>query len=341
MHVFPNNGRTQFPAEIDALYATAPADPSFEVGLNDAMACGGIFTNDLLQGLTGVVAGIAEQNAGRWFVTVRGLKPYLLKQVPLSAARIDPKYRQLPEVRPESSLPLFLSELVNWTAPALPQPQVKFADATRETQSPLTEIVREMRVKEALSEERSPTQAAVDDVLAAKGREGFESRAGFTIVGTDFARTWTTTGICEPESDPAEPSRQHIRVRGIGPGNPVLTEPGSVLIQFAGGKGTMLAIWPGFVATILVENGRVANVNYTPAEYTPEYDAYKRNEAEIDYRRAYIAVAGEVADFSFIRSTPPATPRRFVILSVSIRHLGCTRLTPMRGPVTSNRSKRR
>jgi hypothetical protein len=296
MQVFPNKGRAQSPADIDALYATAPADPSFEVGLNDAIACGGIFTTDLLEGLKGV-ANIPEQRAGRWFVTARGLKPYLLQKVPLSAAKLDPTYRQLPEVRPESSLPLFLAELVNWTPPAQPESHFKFADAPRSIPPSLAEVVREMRARDALSEKPSPTEAAMEEVLTAKGREGFESQAGFTVVGAEVVKTWSTTGICEGESDPAVPSRQHIRVRGIGPSGPILSETGSVLFQFADGRGTMLAVWPGFVGTILVENGRVVSVNYTPARHAFAFDEYKRNEGEIDRRRAYIAVAARSGRF--------------------------------------------
>jgi hypothetical protein len=296
MHVLPNNGRTQSPAEIDSLYATAPADPSFEVGLTDAMACGGIFTSDLLEGLKGAVANIPEQDAGRWFVTARGLKPYLVQKVPLSAAKLDPRYRQVPEVRPESSLPLFLAELINWTPPSQPGLQIKVADATRTSPRSMTEVVREMQIKEAFSEEQSPSEAAVEGVLAAKGREGFESQAGFTVVGADVSRAWTNTGICEIEGNLATPPLD-IRVRGTGSSAPVLAEAGSVLIQFADGRGTMLALWPGFVGTILVENGRVVSVNYTPARHTFAYDEYKRSEGEIDRRRAYIAVAARSGRF--------------------------------------------
>jgi caspase domain-containing protein len=297
--VFPN--QQYLPNELDSFYATAPGDPALEVGIDTTKAFGGVFTGDLLDGMKGLVSGVPEQLNGQWVVTARGLKPYLLQQVPLSAAKIDPKYRQIPEVRPESSLPLFLAQLPNWTPPpsSASQPILDSA-ATPSGPSEIAQTIREMRDQEPLVKwlpkspkflkKRLSTSAAVQNVLYAKGREGFESQAGFSIIGAPVSGVWTTTGICEPEEFPFVRGRQNIRVRGTGPTNPHLTEAGSVLIQFLDGRGTMLAIWPGFVGTVLVENHRVVNVNYTPSEYAPSYNEYKQNEKEIDLRRAHIAV---------------------------------------------------
>jgi hypothetical protein len=64
-----------------------------------------------------------------------------------------------------------------------------------------------------------------------------------------------------------------------------------VLIQFASGTGTVLAILSGFIGTIVIENDRVVNVSYLPSQYTENYSAYEQRAGEIDKLHAYVATA--------------------------------------------------
>ena len=53
----------------------------------------------------------------------------------------------------------------------------------------------------------------------------------------------------------------------------------------------MLAVLPGFIGTIVVEDNRVVTVNYTPSRYTEKYCEYIQVKEEVDKRRAFVAVA--------------------------------------------------
>ena len=46
------------------------------------------------------------------------------------------------------------------------------------------------------------------------------------------------------------------------------TVPASLVLTFDDGTGTVLAVLPGFIGTVLVEGGRVVSVNYVPSEGT-------------------------------------------------------------------------
>jgi hypothetical protein len=76
----------------------------------------------------------------------------------------------------------------------------------------------------------------------------------------------------------------HVRVR-MG------ASSGSVVVRFADGTGTCLAAMTGYVGAVTVEDGRVVNVSYTPAQNTPRWNDYVYQKAEVEERRAFVAVA--------------------------------------------------
>ena len=70
----------------------------------------------------------------------------------------------------------------------------------------------------------------------------------------------------------------------MGPGT-------SALIQFADGRGVCLPVLPGFIGSVLVEDGRVTVVNYTPSRGTPRYNSLEYEHEQVEKLRAFATVA--------------------------------------------------
>ena len=58
----------------------------------------------------------------------------------------------------------------------------------------------------------------------------------------------------------AGPDSAHVRV------DLAAWQGGSVLLRFREGSGTVLAALKGYIATVLVEAGKVVNVSYVPSQ---------------------------------------------------------------------------
>src|ERR1019366_289583 len=75
----------------------------------------------------------------------------------------------------------------------------------------------------------------------------------------------------------------NIRVHNLG--------AQTALIRFADGSGIAAPVPPGFIGTILVQEGQVVSIAYAPAEGTHRYADYLSDAAEVEKRRAFAAVA--------------------------------------------------
>ena len=132
----------------------------------------------------------------------------------------------------------------------------------------------------------------MDRLLDAKGRESFKTRTGFTVVGTAPMRAAVTESQCDLfEESGAYQIRVHERQDKA--------RPQSLLVQFSNGQGIPLAVLPGFIGTIVVEEGRVVNVTYLPSRHTEKFNQYQQVAREIERRRAYVAVAARNGSFRF------------------------------------------
>lgn len=327
MSVFPNPQRSLQPPKIDELFATAPGDPAYEAKLDDAMKFSGIFTRELLFLLNGGDPAVVVKHENKWVIPTRALEPHLPNRVQASAAKLQVTMNQLPEIRGLSAPPLCLAELANWqpaSAPAGSQlpPDEPSPSSVREAAAGL-EHARAQAAREreyagdigsfirtsGSGTPRPPRRAvrlasseaferAVEEILDTKGREGFESGSGFSVIGSRVLSAAAEQAQCDVFE---EAGAYQVRVRPVS--EVAATDPQkfrtarSTLIVFGEGTSTVLAAWPGFVGTVLVCDGRVVNVNYTPARHTPEHDAYIRVAPEIDESRAVVAAAARCGRF--------------------------------------------
>jgi len=296
--------------EIDTFYATLPGDPAYEALPAEAAATyRGIFTQCLLEGLGGpnpsVCEMVEEGNQRICVVSSRTLKPWLEREVPQSLAAVSLVLNQVPDLRVESQRPKYLALL-----PALPPKMRPAGPPPAPTLQPPTAMLRglaedhgigsyfapELETRSARHASLEATQVFNDDmarILAVRGRESFETRTGFTVVGIRVADALLNgvPGECDVFE---ESGAMQVRV-------PLEVRSGSVVIRFADGTGTCLAALPGFIGAVTVEGGRVVNVSYAPARHTPRWDEYQSQLAEVEKRRAFVAVAARRGIFKIER----------------------------------------
>src|SRR5207302_10066397 len=109
----------------------------------------------------------------------------------------------------------------------------------------------------------------VDRLASTRGRGHFETRTGFTVYGADVMKVWslrwnTSPPFTEPTDVQGVPvAAQHVRLTEK---DGMSQKPSSVVVQFAGGTGTVLPVLPGFIGTVVVDNDRVVSVNYVPSD---------------------------------------------------------------------------
>jgi hypothetical protein len=281
--VFPTGAPAAEGPEIDVFYATRPGDASLEFkDPSDACKYSGIFTEQLLRGLSGLVSEVIVNRASpeKSVITSRKLKPFLAREIPNAVSRISLRLQQFPEIRVESDLPRFLAEV---DGAAIIGSDPPFLGLQK---PPLSESEDRRRQEEAKAQ-----NIAVDQLLKSKGRESFETRTGFTVVGAKingaFARD-LDLDIFE------ENAAWHVRVQDF---DRQRLGGRSVCIHFDDGRCAVVAVMDGLIGTITVEDGRVVQVSYIPSRNTEIYNAYTQVADEIDRRRATIAVASRNGAF--------------------------------------------
>lgn len=306
--IFPNESpRAPRPA-VDVFYAALPGDPALEVSANDAKDnYRGIFTDCLLKGLNGSVPdlivniGHSHLNEEKWVVPSWELKPYLEREVPDAAASVHIKLQQEPDIRVESHPPNYLAEFARPSStpisrtvlPSGPE-QVTFRHVLRSLkddryfQGYIQDGSLPPNTKEIA--ERSKMAGAINRLMEAKGRESFETRTGFSVIGTTVERAVVTASGCDVFE---ENGAYQVRVHNEGDDRRSRT----ALVQIKGGSAIPLAVLSGYIGTVVVENGRVVTVTYLPSRHTPKYFDYQYASDEIEKRRAFVAVAARHGSF--------------------------------------------
>ena len=301
--IFPNESpKTPRPA-VDVFYAALPGDPALEVSTKDATEnYRGVFTDCLLKGLRGdvpdIIVNIRDQQLSepKWVVPSWQLKPYLEREVPNEAARIHIKLQQDPDIRVESHAPNYLADV----APPKSSTTTIVDSASRNAKF---DVGRRLRVLN--------TAEAVSRLIKAKGRESFETRTGFSVLGTAVERAIVTNSACDLFE---ENGAYQIRVHNDGSEGPAR----SALIQIERGIGVPLAVLPGFIGTIVVENGHVVTVTYLPSRHTLKHDEYLDVAAEVNERRAFVAVAARNGSFRLESSAAAVDGAKFLRTQKSI-----------------------
>jgi hypothetical protein len=321
--IFPNEPTRAKRPDIDVFYATIPGDPAMEAPAENTVGnYRGIFTECLLKGLSGKIPEVIERledvSTTRWIIPAWKLKPYLEQEVPEVVSLVAIQLQQEPEIRVESHLPKYLAEV---SAPPI-DPYFSASDGTRDSTTltvnfkqlvkrfkQLDEYEDSDRIRELLDlAQDSGFLPAIERLLEARGRESFETRTGFTVIGAGVERAIVTGRLhCDLFQ---EANAYQIRVYEDND----FSQSKSILLQFAGGNGVALAVLPEFIGTVIVEDERVVNVNYTPSRNTSKYWDYQGTKTQIEQRRAFVAVAARNGSFRLEREQAEDVARYLRVL---------------------------
>ena len=124
-------------------------------------------------------------------------------------------------------------------------------------------------------------------IMSAASRVSFETRTGFTVTGSTVHRAFVNgfnSEVFAENSVDGGPNQVRVYANEGGPG-------ASALIQFATGSGVCLPVLPGFIGSVLVQEGKVTAVNYTPSRGTWRFDAWEYERDEVEKLRAFSTVA--------------------------------------------------
>jgi hypothetical protein len=291
--IFPNPESEDGDADVDFLYASRPGEPALEAKAEEAgNNYRALFTSCLLDGLWGRVPEVIEVILGKAAVPSWTLKSYLKRAVPRAAAKVQVTLRQTPDIRAESHLPMYLALLKQQgpetfrSVPSIAVPSTLASLAEDYGLEQFFDVRKNATVVERLDRPGIEFGEDMERILKIKGRSSFETRTGFTVVGQGVQSVTLHKGKYDRFE---ESGAQQISVETQG--------GDSALIEFEGGTGTCLAVLRGYIGTVLVEDGRVVNVNYTPSRGTYLYPDYQGNAEELNKRRAFAAVAARKGYF--------------------------------------------
>ncbi len=296
--------KSQNEAQVDFFYATLLGDPAVEVSAGAAASANyGLFTKTLTDiHKAAPAAGLLDIDlAGRTVRVVpnRRLRTLLPAAFDQQVDALKLTVVQQPALRIESDEPFYLA-----AATAAPPPTpggVKMTPFSLGT-SPggIVKAARDiigrgfLRSIDAPRHPNSESENKLSDEARAYRQSepegGFETQCGVLVSGSSIVAVVPLGGIFGELEDPGVPGNRY-RVQRALQDNAPCDRPGSVLIQFAEGTGTMVAAIPGYVVSVIVRAGDVIGVNYSPAPNSPLWSDYQYSKSQDQERRAIAATA--------------------------------------------------
>lgn len=288
--------------EVDVFYATLPGDVALELPPDETTQRDrGLLTQCLLEALEGKVPDLIRPQAEddgvlSHVVHCRPLKAWLTSAVPLAAAAVSFKLRQMPDTRLESDPQRYLSKLK--PPPKLQLRPSSAANIYGETDTlPLGVYDQTSPPRRLVPARNTSRLRSTSPRLPAQGRERkiparlFKEptslpNAGIVVRGGALAFATGPSGSLE------------VAVKGneawVVPGPDMdLSLSGQdgcpIALRFADGSGTVVAALPGYTATVIVEAGAITAVNYTPTPGSPDFEAYREQADDLCTYRALVA----------------------------------------------------
>jgi hypothetical protein len=268
--IFPNlSGTRPLRPDVDRFLATLPGKESDEVRVTEtAPRFDGIYTSALIDAFKKPQGDMVRTVEGVKVIPNRMLKSYLSREVPRRAQELALRLNQKPETIIESDEDTYIARVA---------PDAVVAPSTPTTSSDVTTFrdVAGLALKNVglnilakgeelsaheinLSAEKTIFGTTQAQVFNANAPASFETGCGLNIVGTEVE--FVANG----------PRLKAERLRRLDAGELVRIYPfeqraGSLAIGFVGGGGTVVAALRNFVATVVVDQGRVVNVTYVPS----------------------------------------------------------------------------
>jgi hypothetical protein len=289
--IFPNLSPADTSSDIDMLYATMPGSPAYEAREDVAIQnYKGLYTTCLLEGLSGKVPGIiskiGQNELAFGAVLSYELKEHLKKAVPEAAEKISLTLKQNPDGEVTSRSPKYLARIANVNVLSGVKGLKHSAAPGPDHAAAHPQTLKELIVNNAGDKDMPGIEAGMAKMINAKGRESFETRTGFTVIGeSDF----------HVIADPArfdlfqESGVMNIRIRD--------EQARTIFIALKNRNLVPLAVLQGFIGTVVVDNDAVLTVNYTPSRGTPKYNMAETRSSAVEERRALITTAAHLGLF--------------------------------------------
>ncbi len=261
--IFPNEQGSEVDVEVDRFFAARPGDPALELEVEEARTTyAGLFTETLRRMHRDPDRTLtrALQFEGRTVVVVpsRRLKERLPERVNEAAQERSIRLKQIPQLRLECGEDGFVARAIFTQSAGFAADRVQKQGAT-----PHVECVRP-----AAPRPDPDSQARYERILAADWVGSLAATTSVTVRGAEVLRTACPDFAVTPEeAGPGGPAAgtTRLQVAALGAPDSPPGRAGSLLVEFENGSGTVVAVLPGYVASILVEEGRVVNVSYVPA----------------------------------------------------------------------------
>jgi hypothetical protein len=296
--------------DVDTLYATLPGDVAVEVAEDAARRnYNGLFTTVLTQlyaeGVAADQLATVEGESGP--ITVlpnRNLRKLLPPRFAAEVQRLRVLISQTPALKIESDVPFYIAPTHAKADPAIAERGGIFLEARVEGGGKTDGLFAAARsLIERGSIPEAPMIASLGDDRKAlqfksEAREhrdaqpegGFETQCGVLLTGSSIVEAVAIGKVFAEVECPGQADNR-VRIQreagDYGP-NP---NYGAVAIRLAEGTGTILAAIPGYIAGLVVREGGVDGVSYSPAPNSPQWAGYAYTRALAEERRAIAATA--------------------------------------------------
>ena len=286
-NIFPSSGTARAPrAEVDRFYATLPGDPAYEVAVDKTSTVyRALYTSCFLEAFQHPDANakvVVVLNDGTRVIPDRRLKPYLLEAMRRRAGAAHQNVRQDPDAIIELGEETYIGWIAENTAVATPPSAPPSPTLSDVATVQLAELDVFRAAAPPVSKGVSPEAIAELATLSGfnASRDTVKTAQAFAVTELKTTRPSAnplTTGVIVSGTFLVDliPSR-NVRPRLVSPGTahkPTIFQVdvrertgGSVLVQFEDGSGVPIAVLRNYIATVVVESGRVINVSYLPSE---------------------------------------------------------------------------
>ncbi|HEV7333168.1 MAG TPA: caspase family protein [Flavisolibacter sp.] len=301
--IFPICDDNNVDCAVDIYYATRPGSPANEIAEKESSKKFGIFTECLIEGLSGKRLEVLEaETDGSLFAqflkkTIPLLSPtpaFLIRSarlrnllrntVPEKAQSKSIFLNQYPEIRIEVAEKNYLAKyefqfIENSTSSDYPMETAESID------TPFVEKFHEVTSSRAWQPNKPiklpfPTENGAI-IYAAQGRESFETRTGFTIVGGEIKDVIVYKSKREIFS---EKGMQQVRIHDDD-------NIYSAIIVLRNGESVPVAVIKGYIGTMVFNDQVLLTVNYTPSRNTNKYGEYESKKDKVNFARGYVASA--------------------------------------------------
>jgi hypothetical protein len=291
--IFPAPTAPPGGSKIDRFLATGPGQSSIEAKIA-ADNYSGIYTSTFLDAFKHPQEGMVRPINGNMVIPNFLLEDFLRKEVPLRLGRIDLTHTQIPDTRIESRDNVYIGRALGPVAPAtagvLPNDSATVFDVANNAiggalgtyrQFPATTL-HQVAVESGFNQAES-------SIWAARRPHSFETQTGFAINGAQVRAAMAIGADAEVISSYIGAALVRI--------DPFDQRPATVGLMFEDGSGTVVAALPGFIGTLIVENGRVMSVTYLPSGNSYRWDHSEQQRAHLDRLHALVGAAARFGAF--------------------------------------------